>query len=138
MRLVDEGHKFLDKRSEGELFGHRIYFHGEQKTYVAEAEEDCLVWHLNEEDFNALCDKHTVLREYFNSAVKTRVSTAVKMERPPTRLRDLLRRKPVLVDSESSIHETARLMSRARTMGSRPANPSGMAFPLGRATWETS
>ena len=40
-RLLDEDHKFLDKRSEGELFGHEIYFHGELKDYIAEAEEDC-------------------------------------------------------------------------------------------------
>ena len=54
VRLVDAGHKFLDKRSEGELFGHRIYFHGETKDYVAEAEEDCLVWHLGQEYFEAI------------------------------------------------------------------------------------
>ena len=48
VRLLDESRKFLDKRSEGELFGHRIFFHGEQRTYVAEAEEDCLVWHLDQ------------------------------------------------------------------------------------------
>ncbi len=35
VRLVDENHKFLEKRSEGELFGHEIYFHGEMKDYVA-------------------------------------------------------------------------------------------------------
>ena len=41
VRLVDKEHRFLDKRSEGELFGHDIYFHGELKEYVAEAEEGC-------------------------------------------------------------------------------------------------
>ncbi len=50
VRLIDADRKFLDKRSEGELFGHQIWFHGEQKPYCAEAEEDCLVWHLPASD----------------------------------------------------------------------------------------
>ena len=37
-RLLDKDHRFLDKRSEGEIFGHDIYFHGELKDYFAEAE----------------------------------------------------------------------------------------------------
>ena len=51
VRLLDEKHRFLDKRSEGEIFGHGIYFHGELRDYIAEAEEDCLLWHLNALDF---------------------------------------------------------------------------------------
>jgi CBS domain-containing protein len=118
VRLVDAAHKFLDKRSEGELFGHRIFFHGEQKAYVAEAEEDCLIWHLEHEDFEALCAKHPMLEEYFNSPVKTRVSSAVRLERPVTQLRDLLRREPVQVDGRASIREAARLMSRENVSSS--------------------
>src|SRR5210317_2160015 len=51
VRLVDDSHKFLDKRSEGELFGHEIFFHGEKKDYIAEAEEDCLLWLMNAGNF---------------------------------------------------------------------------------------
>ena len=43
VRLLDAENKFLDKRSEGELFGHAIYFHGVLKPYLAEAEEDALL-----------------------------------------------------------------------------------------------
>jgi CBS domain-containing protein len=112
VRLLDESRKFLDKRSEGELFGHRIFFHGEQRTYVAEAEEDCLVWHLDQGDFVALCARHPALDEYFNTHLKTRVSSAVKLQRPVTQLRDLLKREPVQIDGQASIREAARLMSR--------------------------
>jgi CBS domain-containing protein len=112
VRLVDEEHKFLDKRSEGELFGHGIYFHGELKQYVAEAEEDCLVWHLAQDDFINLGEQQPLLGEYFSSGLKARLSAAVQVEHSATRLRDLLKREPVLVDSTTSIREAAKLMSR--------------------------
>jgi CBS domain-containing protein len=112
VRLRDDRHRFLDKRSEGELFGHRIYFHGELKEYVAEAEEDCLVWHLSQPDFDALCEQNPLLHEYFSSHLKTRLSAATQVQHSITQVRDLLKREPVTVDSSASIHEAAVRMSR--------------------------
>jgi CBS domain-containing protein len=112
VRLVDASHKFLDKRSEGELFGHRVFFHGEQKDYIAEAEEDCLVWHLSQAEFEALCTRHSLIAEFFSSHVKKRVAAAAQVQRSVTQLRDLLKRSPVLIDGKASIREAARLMSR--------------------------
>jgi CBS domain-containing protein len=112
VRLVDAEHKFLDKRSEGEMFGHRIFFHGVQKDYIAEAEEDCLIWHLPEPDFKAWRDQHAALAEYFESHVKTRVKAAAQVQRTAKQVRDVLKREPVQVDVLSSIREAARLMSR--------------------------
>jgi CBS domain-containing protein len=112
VRLIDDDHKFLDKRSEGELFGHRIYFHGEQKDYVAEAEEDCLIWHLGQEDFERACNEHPVLAEHFRSHVKARVSVAAEVLQPATRLADLVKRDAVRVESGTLIREAARVMSR--------------------------
>ncbi|HET6593845.1 MAG TPA: DUF294 nucleotidyltransferase-like domain-containing protein [Xanthomonadales bacterium] len=112
VRLVDAAHKFLDKRSEGELFGHRIYFHGERKHYLAEAEEDCLVWHLSQTDFEALCNRHTLIAEFFSDHAKKRVAAAAQAQRSVTQLRDLLKRGPVLIDGKASVREAARLMSR--------------------------
>jgi CBS domain-containing protein len=112
VRLVDGEHKFLDKRSEGELFGHRIYFHGVQKDYVAEAEEDTLVWHLGQDAFWSLCEKNPLLHEYFSSHLQTRVSAAAQISRSVTQVRDVLKRTAVSVDCKSSIREAARLMSR--------------------------
>jgi CBS domain-containing protein len=112
VRLVDSAHKFLDRRSEGELFGHRIYFHGEQKDYAAEAEEDCLVWHLSQADFEAICAQQPLIDEFFGSHLKKRLSAATQAQRSVTQVRDLLKREPVLIDGRASIRETARLMSR--------------------------
>jgi CBS domain-containing protein len=112
VRLVDEHNRFLDKRSEGELFGHRIYFHGEQKDYFAEAEEDCLIWHLAQDDFEELRERNPLFSEYFSSHLKTRLSAAAQVKHSATQVRDLLKRQPVMVDGTSSIREAAQLMSR--------------------------
>ncbi len=111
VRLVDKDHKFFDKRSEGELFGHRIWFHGAQEDYIAEAEEDCLVWRLSPADFEKLCAKHRLISEYFSSHLKTRLSVATQIKHVVRQVRDLLRHAPVMIDSQSSIREAARLMS---------------------------
>jgi len=113
VRLVDEAHKFLDKRSEGELFGHRIYFHGEMKDYVAEAEEDCLLWFLSAENFTRLCNENTPIGEYFNGQLRTRLSAAIQVKHGVRRVRDLLKQEPVAVDTCMSIHDAARRMSTA-------------------------
>ena len=110
-RLLDKDHKFLDKRSEGEIFGHDIYFHGELKDYFAEAEEDCLLWHLDAGDFDQLCKKHPLIGEYFSSHLMSRLSAAIQVKHTVTQVKDLLNREPVLVDSEVSIREAAQEMS---------------------------
>jgi len=111
VRLLDDASKFLDKRSEGELFGHEIYFHGEMKDYVAEAEEDCLIWHLGVEDFAGLRLKYVLVGEYFSSRLKTRLSAATRIKHSVAQLRDLVKREPVLVESDISIHQASRRMS---------------------------
>jgi len=111
VRLMDEKHKFLDKRSEAELIGHSIYFHGELKDYIAEAEEDCLLWHLSAVEFDNLRKNHPVINEYFGSHLKSRLSAATKTDHAVTLVRDLLKREPVLVDANVRIREAAQLMS---------------------------
>ncbi len=111
VRLVDEKHRFLDKRSERELFGHRIYFHGELKDYVAEAEEDCLLWHLSAVNFDRLRMKHALINEYFSSHLKTRLSSAIQIKHAATLVCDLLKQEPVKVDAVVSIREAAQRMS---------------------------
>ncbi len=111
-RLLDDKHRFLDKRSEGELFGHSIYFHGELKDYNAEAEEDCLIWQLKAEDFEEICHRYPLIGEYFSSHLKSRLSAAIQAQSAVTQVRDLLNREPVLVDHDTSIRAAAQAMSR--------------------------
>ncbi len=112
VRLVDQKHKFLDKRYEGELFGHAIYFHLEFKQYIAEAEEDSLIWHLGAKDFVDLCEQETSFNEYFNSYFHSRLNATTGSESPASIVSDLIKRKPVLISDNASIFETAQLMSK--------------------------
>lgn len=112
VRLLDDGGRFLEKRSEGELFGHPAWFHGQRKAYRAEAEEDCLIWHLSQADFDALCEQNAPLADWFGEHLATRISAAAEVRGTATELRDLLTRPPVTADTERSIRDAARLMSR--------------------------
>ena len=111
VRLVDRDHKFLDKRSERELFGHGIYFHGELKDYVAEAEEDCLLWHLDEKAFADLRARHEAIAEYFSSQLRSRLSAATRLKQSVTEIRGLLKREPVSVEHKTSIRKATQRMS---------------------------
>lgn len=111
-RLLDDKQRFLDKRSEGELFGHQIYFHGELKDYSAEAEEDCLIWKLSPEDFKEVRHRFPLIGEYFSSHLKSRLSAAIEAQNTVTQVRDLLSREPVLVTHDTSIRRAAQEMSR--------------------------
>ena len=111
VRLVNEEHKFLDKRSEGALFGHDIYFHGEMKDYIAEAEEDCLIWLMSADDFGNLRYENALIGDYFSSHLNSRVSAANGVRHSVTQVRDLIKREPVTVDGHTSIHEAAKRMS---------------------------
>ena len=111
VRLIGQDRKFLDKRSEGEFFGHSIFFHGQRKDYLAEAEEDCLLWHLAQEDFVALCEENPLLDEYFGSHLQTRLSAAAQVMHSVTQVRDLLKRRPVTIPCATSIRDAAGIMS---------------------------
>lgn len=111
VRLVESSGRFLDRRSEGELFGHCIYVHGEARDYLAEAEEDCLIWHLPQADFDALCARQADVAEHFGRHHRSRLSRAAPSA-AATRLRDLLKRPPVTVAHCNNAQEAADLMSR--------------------------
>jgi len=111
VRLVDDSNQFLDRRSEGEQIGHEIYFHSEMKNYIAEAEEDCLLWHLGTEAFTELRNSNRLIDEYFSSHLKTRLSAATQVKHSVTQLRDLVKREPVQVETDMSIQQAAQCMS---------------------------
>lgn len=114
VRLIDDGHRFLDKRSEGEVFGHAAWFHGAQAPYLAEAEEDSIVWHLPNECFQALKTGNAAFAAWFDQAPTDRLNLASTPDRPARRVADLLRYDPITVGREDSIRETAARMSERR------------------------
>jgi CBS domain-containing protein len=110
VRLVDADRRFLDKRSEGECFGHAAWFHGAQKPYTAVAEEDSLVWHLPEDRFLDLKRRSQAFREWFEQPPADRLGRIGSAEQPARTVADLLRRAPVTADVHESIQTTAQRM----------------------------
>jgi CBS domain-containing protein len=111
VRLKSESGQFLDKRSEGELFGHQAWFQGQRQSYQALAEEDSLVWHLPAAAFARARLKHPALSGYFDSELQSRVSVAAGEVPVADRVRELLRRTAVTVDAGTTVRDAARLMS---------------------------
>ena len=114
VRLIDDGHRFLDKRSEGEVFGHGAWFHGAQAPYLAEAEEDSIVWHLPDDRFQALKAGNDAFAAWFDQAPTDRLNLASTPDRPARSVADLLRYAPVTVARQDSIRDTAARMSKQR------------------------
>ncbi len=110
VRLLDEEHRFLDKRSEGECFGHAAWFRGQQLPYRAEAEEDSLVWHLPTARFEELKQRSADFAAWFDQGPAQRLNVASARERPARRVADLLRRAPVFARGDESIQATAARM----------------------------
>ena len=110
VRLVDDTRRFLDKRSEGECFGHAAWFHGTQKPYLAIAEEDSLIWHLPADRFDELKARSRPFAAWFEERPADRIGRIASAERPARRVSDLLRRAPVTVEAGESIRATARRM----------------------------
>lgn len=114
VRLLDDEHRFLDKRSEGECFGHAAWFRGAQLPYRAEAEEDTIAWHLPETSFRALRERDAGFAAWFDQRPTDRLSLASGPDRPARHISDLLRYAPVTVDLHTSIRRTAEIMSERR------------------------
>ncbi len=110
VRLIDDTHRFLDKRSEGECFGHAAWFHGAQTPYLAEAEEDSLIWQLPADRFDALKARSPAFAAWFDERPADRLGRVGSAERPARRVSDLLRRAPVTAEAGESIQATARRM----------------------------
>ncbi|MEM1410994.1 MAG: DUF294 nucleotidyltransferase-like domain-containing protein, partial [Pseudomonadota bacterium] len=114
VRLLDEDHRFLDKRSEGECFGHAAWFRGRQAPYRAEAEEDSIIWHLPAAPYDELRSGSVAFAAWFDQPPTDRLSAASSPEEPIRSVADLLRYAPVTVELGESIRETARRMSERR------------------------
>ena len=110
VRLVDESQRFLDKRSEGECFGHAAWFHGAQKPYRAVAEEDSLIWHLPEDRFLDLKRRSQAFEAWFSERPADRLGRVGSAEQPARTVADLLRRAPIAADVNDSIQATAQRM----------------------------
>jgi CBS domain-containing protein len=109
----------VDRGGEGACFGSITLTEGSPSTFDVTAIEDCLVLLLPAEDFRRLCSDHPGVDAFFDAQRRSRMSGAVASLQLSTtgsailktRVRDLLGRDPVAVDTTATVREAARVMS---------------------------
>ena len=109
----------VDRGGAGWCFGPMTVTRGGPPTFDVTAIEDCLALILGEADFRLLCAEHPQVDAFFGAQRTRRLRGAVdslqlSSDGNPilkTRVRDLLRRRPVAVDRTTSAAEAARVMS---------------------------
>lgn len=108
VELADPEDRVLEKRGEGELFGHRIQFHGEVGDYRARAAEDCLLWHLDQARTEQLLASQPRLNEFFaNHGERLRASVRGGGES----IADLPLRQAITTSPECAVADCARRMA---------------------------
>ena len=119
---------------EGACFGSITLTEGNPSTFDVTTIEDSLVLSLPAEDFHRLCADHPEVDAFFDAQRRSRMSGAVASLQLSTtgsailktRVRDLLSRDPVTVDTTASVRRAAQVMSErgvlvAARHGRRPA-----------------
>ena len=109
----------LARGGEGACFGATTLTEGNPSTFDVTTIEDSLVLALPAEDFYRLCADHPEVDEFFDALRRSRMSGAVASLQLSTtgsailktRVRDLLSRDPVTVDTTTSVRRAAQVMS---------------------------
>ena len=109
----------VDRGGEGACFGSITLTEGNPSTFDVTAIEDCLVLLLPAEDFHRLRADHPQVDAFFDAQRRSRMSGAVASLQLSTtgsailktRVRDLLGRDPVTVDTTATVRAAARVMS---------------------------
>ncbi len=109
----------VDRGGEGACFGSITLTEGNPSTFDVTAIEDCLVLLLPAEDFHRLRADHPEVDAFFDAQRRSRMSGAVASLQLSTtgsailktRVRDLLGRDPVAVDTTATVRAAAGVMS---------------------------
>jgi len=114
VELLDPAGRILERRGEGDLFGHRIAFGGDTGDYSARATEDCLVWQIRAEQVQAMLERHPPLAAFFQAGPGGRLRGQSRSHAPRETLAGLNLRKPVTAKPTTAIAECAQIMAEHR------------------------
>lgn len=101
--------ELLERRGEGELFGHPIHFNLGLGEYQAQANEDTLLWFIPEQRVTQLCHAHPGLKHWLLSASGERLQAQAKSN--ARYIRDLRLRAPITAKPQDSVIQCAQHMS---------------------------
>ncbi|MDT8408275.1 MAG: DUF294 nucleotidyltransferase-like domain-containing protein [Wenzhouxiangellaceae bacterium] len=112
VELLDSDQQRLERRSEGELFGHRINFDPAVEGYQVRAIEDCLIWSLSADRLETILKHHPAVAEFLSASHGGRLRSEAFARRSLETLGELPLRRPVTAGPDDSIVECARAMAR--------------------------
>lgn len=104
-----------DRRGEGDIFGHFSLLRNRKVHFPAKAFEDTLVYFISADMFHALCEADENFAD-FVELERPRLKSVVEEQRQSnnmmiTRIRKLVSRRPLLVEEDTTVQETARRMN---------------------------
>jgi len=111
VELRDPDGKVLERRGEGDLFGHRIAFGSESGAYSARAIEDCLIWQLDAAAAAAALQHHPELAAFFEAGPGARLRAQSLAHARSETLGELKLKAPITAGPETPICECARRMA---------------------------
>jgi CBS domain-containing protein len=115
VELIDHG-RAVDLLGEGEMFGHPSVLSRQPTRFEARAKEDSLVYSLPAEDVIPLLGRPSSLRFLVSSMLARTGPAPGGVEEPPgpevarRYASDLVRRRPVICNTETTLRDAARLM----------------------------
>ncbi len=123
MELRNQDGELLARLAEGDMFGYRACQREGQEDIYGVMIEDSLVYQFPRATVDALCKEHPQLDYFLNPVGRERLRDAItygedytksQLSMMTTRVRDLIKRRPVTMPPTATIRETAMLMSKER------------------------
>jgi CBS domain-containing protein len=123
MELRDCSDELLARLGEGDMLGYRASHSKGQGDTPAKVIEDSLVYQFPSMTVDSLCEQHQQLDYFLAPVGGERLRDAIthvqddsksQLSMMTTKIKDLLKREPVIMSPTATIHETAVLMSKER------------------------
>ncbi len=123
MELRDPAGELLARLGEGDMLGYRASYSKGQGDALAKVIEDSLVYQFPSLTVDGLCKQHQQLDYFLAPVGGERLREAIthveddsksQLSMMTTKIRDLLKREPVIMSPAATIHETAAIMSKER------------------------
>ncbi len=118
VEVFRRGGQLFDRLGEGDIFGYYSLLRDRRVRYPAQALEDTLIYFIAEADFHRLCEASASFADFVEVG-RPMLAATVEAKRKGndmmvTRVRKLITRPPLLVESTETVQRVAQRMTEAR------------------------
>lgn len=108
--------ELYNRLSEGDIFGQAGLLRSNKVRFPARAIEDSLIYFVPATLFATLCEQHDSFADFVEAEGQSRLKTAVESQGKASdlmqiKVRTLISRQPVCASLETSVHQSAQLMT---------------------------